>query len=374
MKPRLLFVVNTDWFFVSHRLPIAEAALRTGYEVHVACTVSGAHKRIEAIGAVVHPLTISRGGRRVIETWREFRAIATLYETVRPDIVHLVTIKPVLLGGVAARWKKVPAIVAAISGLGFIFLSTGWKAEIRRLLAGLMYRLALGHPRIKVIFQNPDDCRAIQSFIPLPEGAIEMIRGSGVDLEVFRPAARPLGTPIILMASRLLKDKGVREFAKAAELLKSRGVAVRCCLVGVIDPSNPSSLTPQEVAELKNSGHVELWGQLDHMEEVLPLATVVVLPSYREGLPKVLLEAAACARPVVTCDTPGCRDAIDAGRTGLLVPVRDSMRLAGAIEYLLANEDVCEQMGREARVLAERSFSIYAVVARHLAIYEVSKN
>jgi glycosyltransferase involved in cell wall biosynthesis len=296
--------------------------------------------------------------------------MATLYETIRPDIVHLVTIKPVLFGGMAARWKKVPAVVAAISGLGFIFLSTGLKAEIRRLLAGLMYRLALGHPRIKVIFQNPDDRQAIQSFIPLPEGAIEMIRGSGVDLDVFRRLPRPPGTPIVLMASRLLKDKGVREFAKAAELLKSLGVEVRCCLVGEIDPSNPSSLTPQEVAELKNSGHVELWGQRDHMEEVLPMANVVVLPSYREGLPKVLLEAAACGRAVVTCDVPGCRDAIDPGRTGLLVPVRDSAALADAIQKLLANKALCEEMGREARTLAERSFSIRAVAARHLAIYK----
>lgn len=370
MKPRLLFVVNTDWFFVSHRLPIAEAALRKGYEVHVACTVSGVHKRIEAIGAVVHPLTISRGGRRVIETWREFRAIATLYETIRPDIVHLVTIKPVLLGGMAARWKKVPAVVAAISGLGFIFLSTGWKAEIRRLLAGLMYRLALGHPRIKVIFQNPDDCQAIQSFIPLPEGRIEMIRGSGVDLDIFRPVPRPVGVPIVLMPSRLLKDKGVQEFVKAAELLKSRGVSVRCCLVGEIDPCNPSSLTQEEVAELKSSGHVEVWGHRDHMEEVFPLATVVVLPSYREGLPKVLLEAAACGRAVVTCDVPGCRDAIDLGRTGLLVPARSSTALADVIQSLLENVEEIERMGSAARALAEKSFGIKIVVARHLAIYE----
>ncbi|MDE1546486.1 glycosyltransferase family 4 protein [Dechloromonas agitata] len=374
MKPRLLFVVNTDWFFVSHRLPIAEAAIQNGYEVHVACSFSGAHHRIEAIGAVVHPLNISRGGRRITDTWREFRELVTLYKTVRPDIVHLVTIKPVLLGGIAARWQGVRAVVAAISGLGFIFLSTGWKAEVRRLLVGSMYRLALAHPRIKVIFQNPDDCQAIQSFITLPENSIEMIRGSGVDLEVFRPVSRPLGMPIALMASRLLKDKGVREFAKAAELLKSRGVAVRCCLVGEIDPSNPSSFTPQEVLELKSFGHVELWGHRDHMEQVLPLASVVVLPSYREGLPKVLLEAAACGRAVVTCDVPGCRDAIDPGRTGLLVPVRDSTGLADAIQNLLGDATACEEMGREARVLAERSFSVKAVAARHLALYEALTN
>jgi glycosyltransferase involved in cell wall biosynthesis len=374
MKPRLLFVVNTDWFFVSHRLPIAEAAIREGYEVHVACTISGAHRRIEAVGAVVHPLTLSRGGRGVVDTWREFKAIASLYESIRPDIVHLVTIKPVLLGGMAARWKQVPAVVAAISGLGFIFLSTGWKAEIRRLLAGVLYRLALAHPKIKVIFQNPDDCQAIQSFIELPETGIEMIRGSGVDLNVFKPLPRPLGTPIVLMASRLLKDKGVREFAEAAVMLKSRGVEVRCCLLGDTDPSNPSSLTQQELVDIQVSGCIELWGHRDHMEAILPLATVVVLPSYREGLPKVLLEAAACGRPVITCDTPGCREAIGAGRTGLLVPVRDSVALADAIQVLLVNDELCQQMGLEARAFAEKSFGIKYVVARHLAIYEALSN
>lgn len=370
MKPRLLFVVNTDWFFVSHRLPIAEAAIRAGYEVHVACTLTGAHKKIEAIGAVVHGLQISRGGRRLLATWHEFKAMADLYQCLSPDIVHLVTIKPVLLGGIAARWKKVPAVVVAISGLGFIFLSRGWKASVRRVLAGLMYHLALSHSRIKVVFQNPDDRDAVCSFIDLPEVAIEMIRGSGVNLRIFASSPLPDGVPLVLMASRLLKDKGVREFVEAARLLKSRGVTAHFCLVGDLDPANPSSWTQNELDDMVASGVVEYWGHRDDMASVLHRASMVILPSYREGLPKILLEAAASGRPVVTCDVPGCRDAIEPESTGLLVPARDSVRLADAIQSLVGDYSLRERMGRAARRLAEESFSIEAVAERHLAIYE----
>ncbi|TXG97083.1 MAG: glycosyltransferase family 1 protein [Rhodocyclaceae bacterium] len=370
MTPRLLFVVNTDWFFVSHRLPIAEAAIRAGYEVHVACTLTGAHKKIEAVGAVVHSLQISRGGRRLLATWHEFKAMADLFKQLRPDIVHLVTIKPVLLGGIAARWAKVPAVVAAISGLGFIFLSTGWKAKLRRVIVGAMYSLALSHPRIRVIFQNPDDRDAVCATVDLPKESIEMIRGSGVDLVRFRQSPLPTDIPKVMMASRLLKDKGVREFVEAASLLKWRGLHADFCLVGDIDPANPSSLTRVEVDALAREGAVEFWGHQGDMAAVLPEATIVVLPSYREGLPKVLLEAAASGRPVVTCDVPGCRDAIAPGQTGLLVPKQDCVRLADAIQTLLENTQLMESMRIAGRKLAEEVFSSEAVAERHLAIYD----
>lgn len=370
MKSRLLFVVNTDWFFVSHRLPIAEAAIKAGYEVHVACTLTGAHKKIEAVGAVVHELQILRGGRRLLATWHEFKAIADIYQSLRPDIVHLVTIKPVLLGGIAARWKKVPAVVAAISGLGFIFLSRGWKASVRRVLAGTMYHLALSHSRIKVIFQNPDDRDAVCSFVDLPKVAIEMIRGSGVDLNAFKYSPLPGGIPLVLMASRLLKDKGVGEFVAAARLIRSRGITARFCLVGNLDLANPSSWTQKDLDEVVASGDIEYWGHRDDMADVLGQASVVVLPSYREGLPKVLLEAAASGRPVVTCDAPGCRDAIEPESTGVLVPVRDSVCLADAIQSLVEDHSLREKMGSAARKLAEESFSVEVVAARHLVIYE----
>lgn len=374
MKSRLLFIVNTDWFFVSHRLPIAEAAIRAGYDVHVACTLTGAHKKIEAVGAVVHALQISRGGRRLLATWHEFKAMADLCAKLRPDIVHLVTIKPVLLGGIAARWVKVPAVVAAISGLGFIFLSTGWKARLRRVIVGAMYSLALSHPRIKVIFQNPDDRDAVCAFVDLPKASIEMIRGSGVDLTLFRQSPLPSGVPRVMMASRLLKDKGVREFVEAASLLKSRGLHAHFCLVGDIDPANPSSLTQREVDAMTREQTVDLWGHQDDMAAVLPQASIVVLPSYREGLPKVLLEAAASGRPVVTCDVPGCRDAIAPGQTGLLVPKQNSVHLADAIQMLLENAPLMESMHLAGRKLAEEAFSIEAVATRHLAIYKQLSN
>lgn len=233
-----------------------------------------------------------------------------------------------------------------------------------------MYHLALSHSRIKVVFQNPDDRDAVCSFIDLPEVAIEMIRGSGVNLRAFASSPLPEGVPLVLMASRLLKDKGVREFVEAARLLKSRGVMAHFCLVGDLDPANPSSWTQKELDDMVASGVVEYWGHRDDMASVLHQASMVILPSYREGLPKVLLEAAASGRPVVTCDVPGCRDAIEPESTGLLVPARDSVGLADAIQSLVGDYSLREKMGRAARRLAEESFSIEAVAERHLVIYE----
>jgi glycosyltransferase involved in cell wall biosynthesis len=198
-----------------------------------------------------------------------------------------------------------------------------------------------------------------------------MIRGSGVDLRQYVHSSIPSGVPVVVLAARLLADKGVREFVHAARLLKQRGVFCRFCLVGTVDPANPTSLTDAELAQWVSEGVVEVWGHRSDMPQVLAGAQIVVLPSYYgEGLPKVLIEAAACGRAVVTTDHPGCRDAIAPGVTGVLVPVRDAQALAEAIQDLLDHSDKCAAMGRAGRDLAERAFDVRQVVAAHLQIYE----
>lgn len=370
MSRTLLFVVNVDWFFLSHRLPIALEARRQGYRVHIAAGLTDKWDELQRYGLVVHPLALDRSSaglgdavRTTLELWRVFRA-------VRPDVVHLVTIKPVLLGGLVARLAGMPAVVVAVSGLGFVFMAHGVKAVVRRWLVGGLYRLALGHHNLKVIFQNPDDRASLTKLAHLPGTTVEMVRGSGVDLVQYAHTPLPPGVPVVVLAARLLADKGVREFVQAARLLRQQGVAARFCLVGAVDPANPASLTDAELAQWASEGVVELWGQRSDMPEVLGAAHVVVLPSYREGLPKVLLEAAACGRAVVTTDVPGCRDAIDPGVTGVLVPVRNAAALADAIKGVISDPARCRAMGDAGRALAESAFDVRQVVAAHLRIYQ----
>jgi glycosyltransferase involved in cell wall biosynthesis len=215
MSKKLMFVVNVDWFFMSHRLPIALEAMRQGYEVHIATGITDQKEAMEKLGVIVHPINIDRSSPNLIGLMRTLFQLLNLFLKVRPDLVHLVTIKPVLLGGIAARMARVPAVVAAISGLGYVFLDSGSLSWIRRKFVVILYRFVFQHPNLKVIFQNADDRNEIIKWTGLNISKTEMIRGSGVDLDLFRHEPLPQGMPIVLMAARLLADKGVREFVSA---------------------------------------------------------------------------------------------------------------------------------------------------------------
>lgn len=370
MSRKLLFVVNTDSFFMSHRLPIALAALQQGFEVHVATGLTDCMDKMQALGLTIHPLSLDRRSTGAFSNGRTFFQILRVFTKVKPDVVHLVTIKPVLFGGLAARLAAVPCVVAAISGLGFVFISHGLKAKIRRWLAGWLYRLALGHQRLKVIFQNKDDQASLIKLSRLSKEKTSLIRGSGVDLAYYYPSPIPEGQPVVILAARLLADKGVREFVQAARALKNDGNVARFVLVGEPDPGNPATISNDELKQWVSEEVIEWWGHRNDIPQTFASVYMVVLPSYREGLPKVLIEAAACGRAVITTDVPGCRDAIEPDVTGMLVPVRDSEALACAIRRLLDNPSLCEEMGRAGRELAERSFDVQQVVTQHMRIYD----
>lgn len=374
MKLKLLFVVNVDWFFLSHRLPIAQEALRQGYEVHIATTLTDKIKVLQNHGLVIHPLKLDRSGTGLWAASQEAWQMYRLFKDVKPDIVHLVTIKPVLFGGLAARFARVPAVVSAVSGLGFVFVAKGVKATFRCWLVGILYRWALGHHNQHVIFQNPDDLSCLARLAHLPDKKFTIIRGSGVDLTQYRAIPFAPSVPVVLLAARLLVDKGIREFVQSAQILRQRGLSaqdVRFVIVGKPDAANPASLCPDELAQWAEKDLVELWGHRTDMPQVIGAAHVVVLPSYYgEGLPKVLIEAAACGRAVVTTDHPGCRDAIEPNKSGLLVPIKNALALADAIEYLIKNVDTREMLGANGRVLAEKEFSIEKTVAEHVEIYQ----
>jgi len=367
---RLLFVVNNPAFFLSHRLPVALAAQSAGYDVHVATMAGASVAQIQSHGLVHHVIPMTRSGKNPWQELGTIWALWRLFRRLRPDVVQLVTIKPVLYGGIAARLARVPGMVAAISGLGFVFVSRSLKARLMRLVVGCLYRWSLGHPNSRVIFQNSSDLDVLRSLRAVRDEQVVLIRGSGIDLNVFGAAPESAPPVVALMVARLLRDKGVQEFADAARLLQQRKTPVRMCLVGSVDAGNPASLSQADIDGWQREGRLQALGERDDIPALYAAAHIAVLPSYREGLPKSLIEAAACGRAVVTTDVPGCRDAIVPDETGLLVPVRDAVALADAIERLVNDADLRQRMGRAGRAWAEQEFNIDAVCATHVRIYD----
>ena len=370
MSKRLLFVVNDSEFFLSHRLPIAAAAQHLGYEIHVATADGSGVKKITAQNMQHHKIPLTRSGRNPLQEINTIVSIHRVFKKIKPNLVHLVTIKPVLYGGVIARLVGIPGTVSAVSGLGFIYIDKGMRARLTRLIANQLYRFAFGKNNIRVIFQNPDDKDMFVKAKTVHSDKVVMISGSGVDLSKHSFVSEPTSVPVATMASRLLRDKGVVEFVEAARRLVQQGINARFRLVGEPDLGNPASVSLDKLNEWRKEGIVEITGFRENIGDVFASSNLVVLPSYREGMPKVLLEAAACGRAVVTTDVPGCRHAIEPGRTGLLVPVRDVDALAAAMKLLLEDTKLRQEMGQAGRTLAENEFTIENVIAEHLAVYE----
>ena len=374
-KTKILFLVNVEWFFISHRLPIAIEAAARGYEVHVAKTVTNRAKEIQGYGSILHEISISRGVTSLFTSLRTFFSLIKLFKFIKPHIVHLVTIKPILLGGIAARLTNTPGVIAAISGLGYIFINQGLMASFRRFFIKRLYRLSLGHKNIKIICQNRNDLQEIKTIAKLSDNDFVIISGSGVSLHKYKYIPDTREIPNVIMASRLLIDKGVQEFYDAAVMLKKMKLAANFILVGDTDRDNPSSISTDLITQWKQAGIIDFWGHRENMHDVLPQASIVVLPSYREGFPKVLIEAAACGRAVVTTDVPGCRDAIYNKVTGILVPAQDAGALARAIEKLILNTGDRNKMGLKAREMAEERFDEKIVIDEHFRLYnEISNN
>jgi glycosyltransferase involved in cell wall biosynthesis len=364
-------LVNHAGFFLPHRLPLALAARDTGYEVHIATPRSKHVPLIEREGLAWHPVRLTRSGTNPLAELRAVADIVSLYRRVRPDIVHQVTTKPVLYGTTAARLAGVPAVVNAMAGLGHLSLAEDLFHRMVRRIVRLGFRVVLRHPRMKVIFQNEDDRGSFVCAGILDRSQTVIVPGSGVDPEAFRPreGARH-DPPVVMLPSRMLYTKGVEEFVSAARSLKAKDVDARFVLVGESDPDNPASIGDAVLESWKSEGVVELWGRRSEMPAVYAEADIIVLPSYREGMPKVLIEAAACGLPAVTTDVPGCRDVVEHELTGLLVPVRDGgVAIAAAVERLLADPELCATMGRRGRERVLATFALTRIIEQTLGIY-----
>ena len=368
---RLVYLVTEDWYFVSHRLALASAAREAGYDVAVITRIGRHAETIAGAGLEVVALDFSRSGIGPVQEAQTLKALARLYKKIRPAIVHHVAMKPVIYGSLAARSAGVPAIVNAMMGLGYVFSSSSARARLLRPLVRAGLRSALSPPNTRVIVQNRDDFALFQSQGLAASENIRLIRGSGVDLKAFRVQDPPSGIPAVILPARILKDKGVEEFVTAARMLKANGVSARFILAGDPDPLNPATIHPAQLASWINEGIVEHTGWLSPagISEIMSAASVVCLPSYREGLPKALLEAAAAGRAIVTTDVPGCREIVQPGLNGWRVPARDPGALAVALTSALTNPELCRTYGAAGRAMVEKDFSMESVIAQTLAVY-----
>jgi glycosyltransferase involved in cell wall biosynthesis len=370
---KILMVVNVDWFFWSHRLPIARALRDAGHAVVVAAGSEGEDygAGIEAAGFRFHRLALRRGSRGPLAELAAVRELVALYERERPDVVHHVTIKPVLYGSIAARFVGIPRVVNAISGLGWVSAGASVAGRLRRALALLAYRAALASRSVWTIFQNHEDLELFASRRIVSRDHAVLIRGSGVDTRRFAAAPEPHGVPVVLFASRLLWDKGVGELIDAARSLRAERRDFRLVLAGRIDGENPRGIAASQVEAWVDAGLCEWRGLVgeDDMPRLLREASIVVLPSYREGVPKILLEAAASSRPLVATDVPGCREIARHGVNALLVPPRDAKALARALAALLDDRRARLRFGRSGRAIAVAEFAEPLVVDATLALY-----
>ncbi len=367
-KKKILIVVNSDWFFLSHRLPIALEAKRQGFEVHVSTRDTGRSPEIVSEGLIFHELPISCSGTNIIEELFAVRHFIKFYKKIKPDLVHHVTMKPVVYGSYAAKILNIP-VLNAVSGMGYVF--TSHKGKVLPFLVKNFIKLGWKPGKTHVIFQNPDDRKQVKELGLLEGINTTLIKGSGVDLKVFDYADMPKEQPWrVILPARLLFDKGIREFKQASEKLKEKWSGkVVFQLAGDVDFGNRTSITEEELKTWEDTGYFEWIGFHKNMIQLLGKSYLIVLPSYREGLPKSLIEANAIGRPIVTTDTVGCRECVIDGENGYLAKLQDVDNLASKIDAILSNKEMAIAMSKKARIFAETNFSINTVVNKHIELY-----
>jgi glycosyltransferase involved in cell wall biosynthesis len=369
VRPRLLYVITEDWYFWSHRLDLAKAARAAGFDVAIATRVTDHGERIRQEGFRLLPIRLDRRSRNPMRECASILELISLYRRERPHIVHHVALKPILYGALAAWWARIPVVINAFAGLGYTFTDRHDRVSPLQPVLTWGLKTAARLNRSMVLCQNTEDRdRLIQEGI-VSADQTRIVAGSGVDTEVFTMTDPPQGVPLVLLPARMLSDKGITEFVQAARVLQGKGVRARFVLVGRCDDDNPAAIPQSQLLEWVREGIVEWWGHRDDMAKVYAGASMVVLPSYREGLPKVLLEAAACGKALIATDVPGCREIVRHQTTGLLVPPHDSTKLAQAIETLLVNERVRDDMGKAARDYVVREFAVPRITAQIVALY-----
>lgn len=370
---KLIFFANTEWYLFNFRLALAKHLREQGMEV-VMVSPSGPYgKKLESEGFRWIPVPMARRSLNPLrEAWLLWRLIR-VYQIEKPDIAHHFTIKCVVYGGIAARIVGVRGIVGAVAGMGYVFASQQALARILRPLVRMLMRVALGGRYCRLILQNSDDRDALVSSEIVDPSRVRLIPGSGVNTTRFTPVT--LGkeahrTRKVLLAARLLWEKGIAEYVATAKQLKRDGIEVEFLLAGEPDAGNPNSVQAEQVDEWREEQLITPLGHVDDMADLLREIDVMVLPSfYREGVPRSLIEAAAAGLPIITTDTPGCRDVVEDGVNGFLVPVRNSGALVDALRKVLDDPALAARMGAAGRTKALAKFDEQLVFDRTVDVY-----
>jgi glycosyltransferase involved in cell wall biosynthesis len=367
----ITFFISEDWYFCSHRLPIAQEIIKKGGRVTLITRVDKCEEEIKKAG--IRLISLRKFKRRLQPPLIEFLSILEcirIYKKESPQIVHQVALKPIIYGTIAARITGAKSVVNAFAGMGSLFTSDSSKHTSLQRVVMFFLRILFKSQNVHLIFQNEHDLKLFVKHRVIKKKQAILIRGSGVNLKSYCTEPVPAGLPVVLLPSRMLRDKGVGEFVEAAKLVNDKNKKARFVLVGAPDPENPSSIKSSIISKWVDSGWVEWWGYQTDMPDVYSKSQIVCLPSYREGLPKVLLEAAASCRAVITTDTVGCHDIVKHGVNGLLIPPRDATALAVAILYLLTHPEESYRMGLNGRDMVENGFTLEKTIEDTLSLYK----
>lgn len=368
MKKKILYLVTEDRYFYTHRLPLAKAMVEKGYQVFVVTRGDKLQSEFEQAGLIVIPYDFNRKGVNPFKEAVKLIKLIKIYKKIRPDIVHHVAIKPVIHGSIAARIIKIPKVVNAIAGLGTVFSDNTFLTRMIRPVVNSLFRLLLNAPNSTVIIQNLEDQTQLEKQ-GVKKKQFVLIRGAGVDTDQFVFIKEPDEIPKIVLTSRMLWNKGIGELIEATRILRRGNLQFEVWLVGDCDPGNLSSIPELIIKSWVDEGLVKWLGLRDDIAEIWHQSHIAILPSYREGLPKSLLEAAACGKPIVTTDVPGCREVVKDGANGFLVPAKNPAALAVALKKLIENPELRKVMGGRSRQIAEKEFSSEKIIQETLMLY-----
>ena len=365
---KAVLFANTDWYLYNFRLAYADFLREQGWEV-VFMSPDGEHaEKLKEAGYRHIPFEFSRKGINPLQETETIRRIKEVYAEEQPDLVHHFTIKCVIYGSLAAKELECKSIVNSITGLGYMFLSNKPHVLLIREVVKKLYKRALSGT--EVIFENPDDRALFIEMGLVVENNSNIVLGTGIDTDRFVPIDPPNSVPLTILPARMIWDKGVREFVDAACMIKESGVEARFALVGNNDPGNPTSISFDQLSQWQKEGNVEWWGWQDDIPTVISMSHIVCLPSYREGLPKILIEAASSGRPIVTTDVPGCREVVTDGLNGCLVPAKNASALKDALLKLINDQEKRIEMGKASRAIAEQKFSQHIVNDGIYSVYQ----
>ncbi len=366
---KLFIVLNEDYFLLTHRKELAVRAKESGYDVTIVAKNTGRRKQVEALGLKMLELPVNPTGKNPIEEIRTFWFLYQLYKRKKPDVVHHVGLKVILWGGLAAKLAGVKGVVNAVSGLGVMF-SLEKESRLTNLILSVL-RFSHHRENLIEIFQNHEDERLFVEKKVVTKEQVRFIKGSGVDLNVYTYTPEPVSDRIrVLFTARMVEEKGVWVLVNAAELLRKEYEGRVCFLLCGGLSSNPKAIKEEELNERCDGSYKQWLGYRSDVPDLLRSSHIVAFPSYyREGVPKSLIEATAVGRPIVTTNSIGCKDTVEDGYNGFLVPIKDSRTLAEKLKILIDDADLRKRMGLNSRRIAERDFSLADVIAKHLAIY-----